>query len=130
MTGTATLTSSRIVRLNAELFPVGDEEAALWRKHHLAPIQVEANTAEDIIPLVADCDALFAISVAVPEAVIDSLDRCRVVSRMGVGTDKIDVAGATRRGILVTNVPEFCLEEQRPTTQWLCYCRWPARSPT
>ena len=112
MIDTAILSHCRVVRLNAELFPVSDGEAALWRKHRLTPIQVEANTPDEIIRLVADCDALFAISVALPEAVIGSLDRCRIISRMGVGTDKIDVKAATRRGIVVSNVPDFCLEEQ------------------
>ena len=35
----------------------------------------------------------------------------RVVARMGVGLDNIDVAAATDRGVLVTNVPDYCVEE-------------------
>ena len=35
----------------------------------------------------------------------------RVVARMGVGLDNIDVAAATGGGILVTNVPDYCVEE-------------------
>ncbi|KPI10568.1 Phosphoglycerate dehydrogenase [Actinobacteria bacterium OK074] len=35
----------------------------------------------------------------------------RVVARMGVGLDNIDVAAATERGVLVTNVPDYCVEE-------------------
>ena len=30
---------------------------------------------------------------------------------MGVGLDNIDVAEATRRGVSVTNVPDYCVEE-------------------
>ena len=30
---------------------------------------------------------------------------------MGVGLDNIDVAAATSRGVLVTNVPDYCVEE-------------------
>ena len=37
--------------------------------------------------------------------------RCLVVSRFGVGIDNIPVDRATELGILVTNVPDFCLEE-------------------
>ncbi|MFF3332759.1 C-terminal binding protein [Streptomyces sp. NPDC002888] len=37
--------------------------------------------------------------------------RLRVVARMGVGLDNIDVAAATERGALVTNVPDYCVEE-------------------
>jgi len=33
------------------------------------------------------------------------------LARMGVGLDNIDVAAATGRGVLVTNVPDYCVEE-------------------
>lgn len=102
---------SRVVRLNATLMPPPPREAALYRRYGLAPQLVEANTPEAIIPLVAECDAIVVVSAALPRAVIDRLDRCRVISRLGIGTDKIDVARAAERGILVTNVPSFCDEE-------------------
>jgi D-3-phosphoglycerate dehydrogenase len=35
----------------------------------------------------------------------------KVVSRLGVGLDNIDVAACTDRGIWVTNVPDYCIEE-------------------
>lgn len=35
----------------------------------------------------------------------------RLVARMGVGLDNIDVAAATRSGVLVTNVPDYCIDE-------------------
>ena len=106
----------RVVRLNAALFPPSAYETNLCHQYHLNPIEVEANTPDDIIPWVADCDALFAISVALPAAVVERLERCRVISRLGTGTDKIAVDVATRRGILVTNVPYFCVEEQADHT--------------
>src|SRR5436190_5088110 len=113
------LSRFRVVRLNAELFPMGEYEAGLYRKYGMKPVQVEANTPADIIPHVAECDALFAISVALPAPVVEALDRCRVISRLGTGTDKIAVDLATRRGILVTNVPYFCVEEQADHTMAL-----------
>jgi D-3-phosphoglycerate dehydrogenase len=42
----------------------------------------------------------------VPAEVIEGADRLRVISRFGVGYDNIDVAAATRRGILVTYIPD------------------------
>lgn len=35
----------------------------------------------------------------------------RIVARLGVGLDNIAVDEATRRGIWVTNVPDYCIEE-------------------
>lgn len=63
------------------------------------------------------------------------LDGCRFISVQGAGTDALDVVAARRKGILVSNVPDFCsdavaehafalllgvakrLEEGRPTLQ-------------
>jgi D-3-phosphoglycerate dehydrogenase len=56
------------------------------------------------------------VSSRVPAEVIDRLTKCRVISRLGAGTDKIDVAAATRSGIIVANVPDFCLNEQAEHT--------------
>ncbi len=106
----------RVVRLNATLFPVSEYEAGLYRRYHLHPIEAEANTHAELLRHLTDCDALFAISVALPAAVIDQLTHCRVISRLGTGTDKIAVEAATRQGILVTNVPYFCVEEQADHT--------------
>jgi lactate dehydrogenase-like 2-hydroxyacid dehydrogenase len=41
-----------------------------------------------------------------PAAVIDALEGVRIIANVAVGFDNIDVAAATRRGILVTNTPE------------------------
>lgn len=108
-----------IVRLNAELFPISPLEAKLWREHGLQPLAVEANTPAAILEHAAECDALCVVSAALPREVIDGLSRCRVISRLGTGTDKVDVAAATERGILVTNVPYFCIEEQADHTMAL-----------
>ena len=35
----------------------------------------------------------------------------RIVARLGVGLDNIAVDAATRRGVWVTNVPDYCVEE-------------------
>ena len=110
------LASFDVVRLNSELFPAGGLEADLYERFGLRPRQVEANTPGTIIPHVAGCDALFAVSVALPREVIDSLRNCRLISRLGTGTDKIDVARATERGIVVSNVPEFGVEDMADHT--------------
>ncbi|MDE0141929.1 MAG: C-terminal binding protein [Caldilineaceae bacterium] len=109
----------RVVRLNAVLSQMSQYERDRFREHHLHPFEVEANTPPTIIPRISDCDAIFVVSTALPEGVIESLSRCRVISRLGTGTDKIDVAAATRKGILVTNVPTFCVEEQADHTMAL-----------
>lgn len=80
-------------------------------EHGLAETCVEA-AGREILEHAAACDALLVVAESLPAEVIDGLANCRVIARLGAGTDKIDVAAATRRGIVVTNVPDFCVEEQ------------------
>ena len=56
-------------------------------------------------------DAIMTNWAKVPQAVIEASPQCRIVSRLGIGLDNIDVAYCTSRGIPVTNVPDYCLIE-------------------
>ena len=105
------LRERRIVRLNARLFPVHPYEAARHEAFGLRPEQIEANTPKELIAALQDCEGVFIVSTSLPAEVIQAMERCRVISRLGIGTDKIDVAEATRQGIVVTNVPTFCTDE-------------------
>ncbi|SIT37893.1 Lactate dehydrogenase-like oxidoreductase [Paraburkholderia piptadeniae] len=42
---------------------------------------------------------------------IEASARLQIVARLGVGLDNIAVDAATARGIVVTNVPDYCVEE-------------------
>lgn len=70
--------------------------------------QPETLTGLDIAP---EVDALMVTTERVSAQVLASLPRCRIVSRVGVGLDAIDIPEATRRGIWVTNVPDFPVDE-------------------
>ena len=56
-------------------------------------------------------DAIMTNWAKVPEAVIAASPKCRIVSRLGIGLDNIDVAYCTSRKIPVTNIPDYCLIE-------------------
>lgn len=112
------LAEARVIRLNASLH-ANRYEFELYPQYHLKPWLCEPYTPDEIIPWVEECDALFVVSANLPTRVIQSLRRCRVISRLGTGTDKIDVATATKMGIVVTNVPYFCVQEQADHTMML-----------
>ena len=40
-----------------------------------------------------------------------SAPKCVVASRYGIGVDNVDIATATELGIVVTNVPDYCIDE-------------------
>jgi D-3-phosphoglycerate dehydrogenase len=55
--------------------------------------------------------AILTCWAPVSATAIETSPALRVVARMGVGLDNIAVAAATERGVLVTNVPDYCVEE-------------------
>lgn len=56
-------------------------------------------------------DALLVQWAPITKRVIDSLDSCRIIVRYGIGYDNIDLAAAASKGIVVCNVPDYCVEE-------------------
>ena len=79
----------------------------------LAAGPADAASASAIEGLVASHrpDAILTCWAPVSAAAIAASPGLRVVARMGVGLDNIDVDAATRHGVLVTNVPDYCVEE-------------------
>ncbi|MBT4864859.1 MAG: C-terminal binding protein [Planctomycetaceae bacterium] len=104
--------SFKILRLNAELFPITRFEQEKYNEHGMPPMAVEAAARGELVEHVRDADAVMVVSQSLPADVIKAMRRCRVICRLGAGTDKIDVAAATELGIVVANVPDFCVEEQ------------------
>ena len=69
------------------------------------------NTEEDIIKVAKDADGIINQRVPITRRVITLLNKCRVIVRYGVGVDNIDVKAATECGIIVSNVPDYCVDE-------------------
>lgn len=107
------------VRLNARTYPIEPVEREELARVGAELIGIEGQQSDEILAAARDCQALLVVSSRVPRSVIEQLRHCRVISRLGSGTDKIDVACATERGILVTNVPDFCMNEQAEHTMAL-----------
>lgn len=72
-----------------------------------------AGSAQEVEQLVADCSPLAIITCWAPVSrkAIEMPEDLRVVARLGVGLDNIDVEAATARGAWVTNVPDYCVQE-------------------
>ncbi|MEK3890134.1 phosphoglycerate dehydrogenase [Bacillus sp. FSL K6-3431] len=61
---------------------------------------------EELKNIIKDYDALIVRSATqVTEDILENADHMRVVARAGVGVDNIDVAAATKKGIIVINAP-------------------------
>jgi D-3-phosphoglycerate dehydrogenase len=69
----------------------------------------------DIIAHAQNADAVIVQFAAMPEKVIESLQKCRIIARYAIGVDSIDLAAAAKKGIVVANVPDYCIEEVSDT---------------
>lgn len=74
---------------------------------HLEVDYREGIAREELLEIVAHYDAIITRSrTQVDETLIRAAARLKVIGRGGVGVDNIDIAAASRRGILVLNAPE------------------------
>jgi D-3-phosphoglycerate dehydrogenase len=104
------------LRLNAVTYPVepGEREALAAAGARL--VEVEGRDEAELQAHAAACDALLVVSAYVPASLVAQMGRCLTIARLGAGTDRIDIAAATAAGIVVSNVPDFCLGEQADHT--------------
>jgi len=69
------------------------------------------NTEDEVIEAAKDADGIINQCAPITRRVIESLKRCKVIARYGVGVDNIDVEAATEHKIIVANVPDYCVDE-------------------
>ena len=68
-------------------------------------------TEEDIIEQCGDADAILLDLAPMTAKAIAGLKNCKIISRYGVGFENVDLEAATKAGIQVTNVPDYCMED-------------------
>jgi D-3-phosphoglycerate dehydrogenase len=68
---------------------------------------VEVDQGAEFLEQIADYDGLIIRSATtVDAALLDRATRLKAIGRAGVGIDNVDVAAATKRGIVVANAPQ------------------------
>jgi D-3-phosphoglycerate dehydrogenase / 2-oxoglutarate reductase len=100
-----------IVAVTDSVFPSLEPEHRV-----LDPLGVElragqCRSEEEVIALAKDADAILNCYAKMTARVIGELTRCKVIARYGIGVDNVDLAAATRAKIVVTNVPDYCVDE-------------------
>jgi len=68
-------------------------------------------TPEGIVAAARDADALLVTYAKINADMIREMKKCRIISRFGIGVDNVDIEAATRAGIVVTKVPDYCIDE-------------------
>lgn len=67
----------------------------------------QCKTEEEVIELTKDADGVLNQWNHITANVIDNMKNCKVIATYGIGTDKIDVEAASKKGIYVCNVPAY-----------------------
>jgi D-3-phosphoglycerate dehydrogenase len=85
---------------------IGDTGVALLREHF--DVELGADwTREELAGRIGDYDGILIRSATKLDAeLLARAARLRAVGRAGVGVDNVDVAAATKRGIVVANAPQ------------------------
>lgn len=73
---------------------------------------LEAKRDADLNGRLREADAVILYhEVALSENVLDEMKHCRLIVRGGVGIDNVDIREAGKRGIAVSNVPDYGVDE-------------------
>jgi len=86
--------------------PLAEAGVELLRAHHEVDARA-ATTREELLAAVTGVDALVVRSATRVDAeVLEAGRNLKVVGRAGIGLDNVDVAAATRLGVMVVNAPQ------------------------
>jgi D-3-phosphoglycerate dehydrogenase / 2-oxoglutarate reductase len=101
----------RLVAVSDSVFPNLDSAGALLAKVGAEIRLAKDSTPEAILEVARDADALLTTYAKITGDMIRQMRNCRIISRFGIGIDNVDVPVATSQGIIVTRVPDYCLDE-------------------
>lgn len=101
----------RTVLVTDYAWPSLDIERRILAEVNCDLVAAETGEPDEVVELASGSDAIMTNWKRVPPEALDSASNCVIVARYGVGLDNIPVARATELGIVVANVPDFCLNE-------------------
>jgi D-3-phosphoglycerate dehydrogenase / 2-oxoglutarate reductase len=100
------------VAITSPAFPPEIEREILQDVADVVITDKDISTEEGLLSFAADASALLLGSLEpVTKNVIDNMPNLRVLARYGIGLDNIDLKAATERNVVVTNDPDYALEE-------------------
>jgi len=78
-----------------------------------AIVSAPGRTEEELINGCIRADAVVCSGPVQPWTgrVIHALENCRIIASLGIGYDRIDLKAANEKCIVVTNVPDYCIDE-------------------
>lgn len=100
------------VAISDYVFPDTKIEKKILRQIGAEIVAKQCKSVKELISITKDADGLLnCYFKPVGEKVFKESPKLKVVVRYGIGVDTIDVKAATKYGIMVANVPDYCIDE-------------------
>lgn len=109
--GEVTVAKLRIVVTDDRHNGSYDEEKAVFEEIDAEFVIADCTTPQQVVEACQDADGVLCNLAPMNKQVLQNLKQCKVISRYGVGYDNVDVGACTEKGILLTNVTDYCCEE-------------------
>jgi len=103
--------SRPIIAVTDSPFPSLDPAKAALKRLDPEVRMAKSASAEDILAVARDADAILVTYAKLSADLIGQLTRCKAIGRFGLGVDNIDLAAAKEKGIAVNYVPDYCIRE-------------------
>jgi D-3-phosphoglycerate dehydrogenase len=100
-----------LIAVTDSVFPSLDPAFAALKRVDPEVRMAKSASADDILAVARNADAILVTYAKLPGELLRQLTRCQVIGRFGLGVDNIDLPAAKERGITVTYVPDYCLQE-------------------
>lgn len=72
---------------------------------------VEVTDPATLADEVKDADAVINTYAQMTPEIINGMEKCKLIIRNGIGVNTIDVDACNAKGIMVGNIPTYCIEE-------------------
>lgn len=86
-------------------------ETGILKKCDAQVVVENCMTEEDMMEKCEDADGILLDMAPMSKKVAGVLEKCKIVSRYGVGYDNVDIEACTKKRIYVSNVPDYCKED-------------------
>ena len=100
-----------VIAVTDSVFPSLDPATAALKRIDPELRMAKSASAEDILAVARDADAILVTYAKLTGELIGQLTRCRAIGRFGMGVDNIDLPAAAKAGITVTYVPDYGVRE-------------------
>jgi D-3-phosphoglycerate dehydrogenase len=103
--------SRPLIAVTDSVFPSLEPAFAVLKRVDPEVRLAQSTQGDDILAVARDADAVLVTYAKLPGELLRQLKRCKVIGRFGLGVDNIDIKTAAELGIVVTYVPDYCLQE-------------------